>query len=226
MSLKNWLVLQGQLLICVFLMCAPFVGRFNFRYRFCGHGTQQAERALGLSSRSLLRTDGGRICQRWCPFNTFPLISTPARPSNGRTSKSHNQHTSAKNRLFFRRSVSKNIIISWKSAHFDKESPYFSSKCHGIHHNFLKTSTLRQRIAGFFVEVCSWHRTKLISGGQSITLLFLCCFGNLETLTPPKYPCGWNVHMELFQRNLSPEMSGWLKNRYICKLYWQLYNIK
>ena len=48
------------------MMCAPFVGRFNFRYRFCGHGTQQAERALGLSSRSLLRTAGWRICQRWC----------------------------------------------------------------------------------------------------------------------------------------------------------------
>ena len=29
------------------VMCAPFVGRFNFRYRFCGRGTQQAEQPLG-----------------------------------------------------------------------------------------------------------------------------------------------------------------------------------
>ena len=29
------------------MMCAPFVGRFNFRYWFCGRGTQQAWRTIG-----------------------------------------------------------------------------------------------------------------------------------------------------------------------------------
>ena len=47
------------------LMCAPFVGRFNFRYWFCGRGTQQAEQPRA-ELRSLLRTAGWRICQRWC----------------------------------------------------------------------------------------------------------------------------------------------------------------
>ena len=47
------------------LMCAPFVGRFNFRYWFRGRGTQQAEQPRA-ELRSLLRTAGWRICQRWC----------------------------------------------------------------------------------------------------------------------------------------------------------------
>ena len=33
------------------LMCAPFVGRFNFRYWFCGRGTQQAEQPLGWAAQ-------------------------------------------------------------------------------------------------------------------------------------------------------------------------------
>ena len=58
------------------------------------------------------------------------------------------------------------LIISWNPVHFHKESADFSSKCHRNHCNFLKTSTLPQRIAGFFVEVCSWYSSKLISGGH------------------------------------------------------------
>ena len=37
--------------ISFFLMCAPFVGRFNFRYWFCGRGTQQAEQPLGWAAQ-------------------------------------------------------------------------------------------------------------------------------------------------------------------------------
>ena len=33
------------------MMCAHFVGRFNFRYWFCGHGTQQAEQPLGWAAQ-------------------------------------------------------------------------------------------------------------------------------------------------------------------------------
>ena len=33
------------------LMCAPFVGRFNFQYLFCGRGTQQAEQPFGVAAQ-------------------------------------------------------------------------------------------------------------------------------------------------------------------------------
>ena len=49
----------------VILMCAPFVGRFNFLYVFAVVAFSRRS-SPWTELRSLLRTAGWRICQRWC----------------------------------------------------------------------------------------------------------------------------------------------------------------
>ncbi len=47
------------------MMCAPFVGRFNFLYVFVVVALSRRSSPWA-ELRSLLRTAGWRICQRWC----------------------------------------------------------------------------------------------------------------------------------------------------------------
>ena len=47
------------------MMCTPFVGRFNFLYDFVVVALSRRSSPLA-ELRSLLRTAGWRICQRWC----------------------------------------------------------------------------------------------------------------------------------------------------------------
>ena len=47
------------------LMCAPFVGRFYFLYDFVVVALSRRSSPWA-ELRSLLRTAGWRICQRWC----------------------------------------------------------------------------------------------------------------------------------------------------------------
>ena len=47
------------------MMCAPFVGRFYFLYDFVVVALSRRSSPWA-ELRSLLRTAGWRICQRWC----------------------------------------------------------------------------------------------------------------------------------------------------------------
>ena len=47
------------------MMCAPFIGRFNFRFDYADVALSRRSSPCA-ELRSLLRTAGWRICQRWC----------------------------------------------------------------------------------------------------------------------------------------------------------------